>query len=44
MKKRHKKVTCLNIPYGNISKIIYVIDLKFEIEGITGDNFSNGKK
>jgi hypothetical protein len=37
-------VTALAIEYGNVSKTIFVIDMPFEIEGVTGDNCTCGKK
>jgi len=43
-KERLQKVTILNIAYGNVSRVIYVIDQKIEINAVSGDNFQFGKK
>ena len=43
-KQRTKKIYFLNIPYNKVSKTMIVINNSFTIEGVTGDNVSNGKK
>jgi hypothetical protein len=39
---REKKITALHIPYKG-SKLLYVINRAFEIEGLCGNNFIHGK-
>ena len=38
-----KRVIGLDIPYG-ASKVMYVINTPYEIEGVTGSNVTNGRK
>ncbi len=37
-------MTVLEVPYLNISKIMVIIDVGFELEAVTGDNCTCGKK
>lgn len=43
-KQRSQRITALHIPYGNVSRILYVIDVQFDMPAVTGDNFQCGRK
>lgn len=39
---REKRVIALEVPFKN-SQMMYIIDRKFEIEGLCGNNFIHGR-
>jgi hypothetical protein len=42
--KRNKRITCLHVPYRDVSRILYVIDQRVQLNAITGNNLTHSKK